>query len=78
MKKWLLTLATGLMLCSHAYALSATSLDDAIRQAQSQTDGRVLSTQTQQQDGRLQYRIKVLTADGQVKIIYIDGPKTGN
>lgn len=48
------------------------SLDRAISVAKRTTGGRVLSAETSEQRGRIVYRIKVLTPEGQVRYIYVD------
>ena len=48
------------------------SLDRAVSVAKRSTGGRVLSAETSEQRGRLVYRIKVLTPEGQVRYIYVD------
>ena len=48
------------------------SLNQAVQQVQQQTGGRVLSADPVQQGGRTYYRIKVLTPNGQVRIITVD------
>ena len=47
------------------------SLQEAVAQAQRETDGKVLSVQTLSVGKRKFYRIKVLTRDGQVRIVQI-------
>ncbi len=48
------------------------SLDRAASIAKSRTGGRVLSAEKREVDGRLMYRIKILTPKGRVRSIYID------
>jgi len=47
------------------------SLQEAVVQAQHETDGRVLSVQTLNVGKRKVYRIKLLTRDGRVKVIQV-------
>lgn len=48
------------------------SLNEAVRQVQRETGGRVLSADTVSQGGRTVHRIKVLTPAGQVRVVTID------
>lgn len=48
------------------------SLNQAVRQVQRETGGRVLSADTQRQGGRTVHRIKVLTPSGHVRVYNID------
>jgi uncharacterized membrane protein YkoI len=54
----------------HAHAAPLT-LQEAIAKVQHQTGGRVLSAESKTQEKKTIYRIKVLTRDGQVKIIEV-------
>ena len=56
---------------------SGVSLNDAVRQVQRDTGGRVLSAETVSQSGRMVHRIKVLTPSGQVRIVTVDAPSRG-
>ena len=47
------------------------SVQEAVAQAQHEADGKVLSVQTLNVGKRKVYRIKVLTRDGQVRIVQI-------
>ena len=65
-------------LCVFAFALSAgvalareLSVQEAVTQAQHESNGKVLSVQTLTIGKRKVYRIKVLTQDGQVRVIQI-------
>lgn len=48
------------------------SLEQAASMAKSRTGGRVLSAEKREVDGRLRYRIKILTPEGRIRSIYID------
>ena len=48
------------------------SLNEAADLVQRRTGGRVLSAQAAQEGGREVYRIKVLTANGEVRIVRVD------
>lgn len=53
------------------------SLDEAADRVQKSTGGRVLSAQAVREEGRDVYRIKILTRQGEVRIVYMN-PATGN
>lgn len=53
------------------------SLDEAADRVQKNTGGRVLSAQAVREEGRDLYRIKILTRQGEVRIVYVN-PATGN
>jgi len=48
------------------------SLNEAVRQVQRDTGGRVLSADTHRQGGRTVHRIKVLTPSGHVRVYNVD------
>ena len=48
------------------------TLDQAVEEARSR-GGRVISAETQERDGQRVYNIRMLTKDGKVKRIRIDG-----
>lgn len=50
----------------------AITLEQAASIAKSRHGGRVLSAEKRDLDGRLMYRIKILTPAGRVRSIYID------
>ena len=54
------------------------SLSDAVEQVRRQTDGRIISAETKNNNGREVHHIKVLTKDGKVKTHKIQGRKRGN
>lgn len=65
-------------LCALAMALSAETAgarelttQEAVAKVQQETSGKVLSVQTLMQGKRKVYRIKVLTVDGQVRVVQI-------
>ena len=53
---------------AHARELS---VQEAVAQAQRETDGKVLSVQTLNVGKHKVYRIKILTRDGQVRIVQV-------
>ncbi|MFO8025286.1 PepSY domain-containing protein [Thiohalophilus sp.] len=52
-----------------AVANNGLSLDAAVNQVRQQTDGRILSAETVQRNGKRIHRIKVLLPDGTVRIM---------
>lgn len=72
-----ITLLASFLLMSSAALLPAPgeareiSVQEAVAQAQRQADGKVLSVQTLNVGKRKVYRVKILTRDGQVRIIQI-------
>ena len=48
-------------------ARDASSLDNAVRQAREKSDGRVISAETREKNGRQYYNIRILTDDGKVR-----------
>ncbi len=54
------------------------SLSEAVESVRRQTDGRIISAETKNQNGREVHYIKVLTKDGKVKTHRIQGRKRGN
>ncbi|MHB8167759.1 MAG: PepSY domain-containing protein [Sulfuricella sp.] len=53
------------------------SLNDATELVQNRTGGRVLAAQEVREQGREKYRVKVLTRQGEVRIVYVDA-ETGS
>lgn len=53
------------------------SMDQAVAKVRQRIKGQVLSAEGQVIDGRLAYRIKILTSRGQVKVVLVDA-ETGN
>ena len=47
------------------------SLDQAVNRAQQETNGQVLSAESRRWDRRTEYRIKVLTPEGHVRVMTI-------
>lgn len=66
----LLTFSLGL---ASPTAQAAMSREQAVRMVQQQTDGRILSVDTIRRGNRIIYRIKVLTPEGHVRVIRVDG-----
>ena len=53
------------------------SLSEAVEQVRRQTNGRILSAQTKVSGNREVHHIKVLTKDGKVKTVKVQGRKRG-
>ena len=53
------------------------SLSEAVEQVRRQTNGRILSAQTKVKGNREVHHIKVLTKDGKVKTVKVQGRKRG-
>ena len=49
-----------------------TALPDSVRRVERETGGEVLRAEPMQRDGREVYRLKVLTADGRVRVMQDD------
>ena len=54
-----------------------TTLPDSVRRVERQTGGEVLRAEPMQRDGREVYRLKVLTADGRVRVVQDDPSNHG-
>ncbi len=70
--KRLVQVLCALMLASAVPAWADIGRDDAAAAAQRATGGRVLSVDKTQADSRPVWRVKVVTAQGQVQVILID------
>lgn len=57
---------------SHKHERDDSALPDSVRRAERQTGGEVLRAEPMQRDGREVYRLKVLTADGRVRVMQDD------
>ena len=55
-----------------APAWADVSRDDAASIAQQASGGRVLAVERTERDGRVVWRVKVVTAQGEVKVLLID------
>lgn len=71
MKK-LAHLACSLLIVLAAPAWADVSRDSAVAAAQQATGGRVLALDKTVHDGRPAWRVKVLTPQGEVKVVLID------
>lgn len=56
------------------------TLEQAVAKVQDDTGGKILSADPRQLGRRVEYRIKVLTPDGHVRIVVIssEAPRTGS
>jgi uncharacterized membrane protein YkoI len=70
--KFLTALCTALLLSLSLPAWADVSRDDAAARAQRSSGGRVLAVEQASQGGRAVWRVKVLTAQGEVRVILVD------
>lgn len=70
--KNLVVLLSALMLAWAAPAWADVSRDDAAATVQKASGGRVLAVEKAERDGRVVWRVKVLTPQGEVKVVLID------
>ena len=73
--------AAGLLAAGSAAAQSSTppggmSLDQAVTQVQQRVGGKVLSAEPRHIGRRVEYRIKVLTPEGHVRVIAVPADAT--
>ena len=61
-----------------ASAQSSVTLDQAVQQVQQETGGTVLSAEQRSFGRRLEYRIKVLTPEGHVRVMAISSEASKN
>ena len=66
-----LFMAIVILLCSSLALASEITLQQAVEQVQRETNAKVLSVQTLRIGKRKMYRIKILTAGGQVRVLEI-------
>lgn len=52
------------------------TLDEAVTKVSAETDGRVLVAERTEEGDPVRYRIKLLTVDGTVQVVFVD-PETG-
>lgn len=64
--------SAGAELLARAEAQPRITMGDAMEMVQRRTGGRILVAQAVRVEGRLMYRIKVLTARGEVRIYFVD------
>ncbi|MDP3707573.1 MAG: PepSY domain-containing protein [Polaromonas sp.] len=70
--KSLITLISALLMALALPAWADVSRDDAATVAQQTSGGRVLAVEKTEREGRPAWRVKVLTPQGEVKVILID------
>ena len=70
--KTLTTLICGLLMALSLQAWADVSRDEAVSMAQQASGARVLSVEKAEHAGRSVWRVKVLTPQGEVKVILID------
>lgn len=62
----------GILAASGVQVYAQISVDQAVAKVQREVGGRVLSADSENRDGRVRYRVKLLLPDGRVKIVYVD------
>ncbi|MDE2154843.1 MAG: hypothetical protein KGJ32_02960 [Xanthomonadaceae bacterium] len=67
----LVSLWLGVAVTASAQPAQVVTLDQAVLEVQQQTGGKVLSAEPHRIGRRVEYRIKVLTADGHVRVISV-------
>ena len=72
-RKLPIALLIMLLMTSQAFAKGGVSLDEAVERARDRVGGRVISAETRERDGQRVHNIRLLTKDGKVKRIRIDG-----
>jgi len=72
MKQMWMVLAAILLLAAPQEALARASRDDAAAIAQRMTGGRVLSVERIRQGDREVWRVKVVTPQGEMRVIVVD------
>jgi uncharacterized membrane protein YkoI len=70
-KAWRSISALLLWLIFGAIGQAATSLEEAIEETRLATSGKILGAETIRQKKMPMYRIKVLTPDGQVRVVLV-------
>lgn len=70
--KFLTALTTALLITLTLPAWAEVSRDEAAATVQRASGGRVLAVDRTDHDGRAVWRVKVLTAKGEVKVILVD------
>jgi uncharacterized membrane protein YkoI len=70
--KLLTALTTALLIGLTLPAWAEVSRDEAAATVQRTSGGRVLAVDKTDRDGRVVWRVKVLTAKGEVKVILVD------
>ena len=64
-------LCCAVLLAAPAVRAGTLSLQDAVAKVERETHGKVLSAETKHNGRQTVYRIKVLTRDGQVRVIEV-------
>jgi hypothetical protein len=73
-------LSVGCLTAPAQAATPAMTLEQAVAKVQDETGGKILSADPRQLGRRVEYRIKVLTPDGHVRIVVIssEAPRAGS
>lgn len=66
-----LLMAAGTAVAQSAPPQGGLSLDEAVQQVQQRVGGKVLSAEPRHIGRKVEYRIKVLTPDGHVKVLAV-------
>ena len=82
-KNFILALFISMLPCVAATALAqsaapAVTLDQAVLKVQQETGGKVLSAEQRGVGRRQEYRIKVLTTDGHVRVMAVSSEASKN
>jgi len=67
----------GFWLLAASDKRASLSLNDATELVQKRTGGRVLAAQEVREQGRAMYRVKIITPQGEVRIVLVDA-QTGS
>jgi hypothetical protein len=60
----------AILFISNSYAEQSNSLDNAVQEIRTQTNGKIISADTVTVDNTVKHRIKVLMPNGHVKIFF--------
>lgn len=70
--KFITALTTALLITLTLPAWAEVSRDDAAASVQKASGGRVLAVDKTDREGRAVWRVKVLTPQGEVKVMWVD------
>ena len=71
--RWVAIALLLLSLVSGSLQARGISLDEAVERARERVGGRIISAETEMRNGQAVHNIRLLTKDGKVKRIRIDG-----
>lgn len=69
-------MATGMAMAQSSSSATGLTLDQAVMQVQQRVGGKVLSAEPRHIGRRVEYRIKVLTPEGHVRVIIVPSDAT--